>query len=150
MSEQNVPDEDGRKVHPPVASTDTAVEYITSALTDGKLLMKDACKELGWSFPRIRSRALTVAKKLNSTFTKVSRGVYILEPLETAVSKTLESTPEITDENPTTAESAVVENDATIVDDPTDNLTEEDEPTLDPAKVEAALLGDGTDTPNVQ
>lgn len=146
MSEQNVPDEDGRKVHPPVASTDTAVEYITSALTDGKLLMKDACKDLGWSFPRIRSRALTVAKKLNSTFTKVSRGVYILEPLETAVSET----PEITDENSTTSDSVVVENDATIVNDPTDNpAEEEDEPTLDPAKVEAALLGNGTDTPNV-
>ena len=139
MSEQNVRQSsapDGRKVHPPVATTSCAVEYISNALTHGELRMKEACKELGWSFPRIRSRALTIAKKLNSTIVKTSRGVYVLEPITETVETPAEAT-----ENPTTADSAVVTSDSVI--------SEDAEPTLDPAKVEAALLGDNDPTPSV-
>jgi len=59
------------------------IDYITNALTTGTLVMKTACKELGWSFPRIRSRALTIAKRANCTLKAVTRGVYILEPNKT-------------------------------------------------------------------
>lgn len=105
---------DGRQVHPPVATVERAVEYITNALTDSKLYMKEACKELGWSFPRIRSRALTIAKKMNCTFTKVTRGEYILTPIN--------DTTETPAETPVEAINT--------------------EPSLDPDEVERALLGD--------
>ena len=133
MSEANVNSSsapDGRKVHPPVATTEHAIEYITNALLHGKMHMKEACKELGWSFPRIRSRALTIAKKMNCVFTKTTRGVYILEPIGAPVS-------EETIENPAVA----VTSDSTLVDN--------DEPTLDSAEVEAALLGDNDNIPSV-
>jgi hypothetical protein len=101
MSEQST--------NPVPASAKDAVEYITNALVNDKLSMNAACKDLGWSFPRIRSRALTIAKGMQSVLTKVERGIYILDS--------------------TTS----VNTDATIGADA--------EPTLDPAKVEAALLG---------
>ncbi len=55
-----------------------AEEYIQTALINGKLEMKQACEELGWSFPRIRSKAMTICKKLGGEFVKESRGVYFL------------------------------------------------------------------------
>jgi hypothetical protein len=61
-----------------VATKEQATEYIESALVNGTLEMKAACKELGWSFPRIRSRAQTICKKMGGTFEKTSRGVYYL------------------------------------------------------------------------
>ena len=70
------------------ATVEKAIEYITDALTNGELHMKEACKELGWSFPRIRSRSLTIAKKLNCTFMKASRGVYVLDPINKDIPKT--------------------------------------------------------------
>jgi len=62
------------------ATPERAVVYITNALTTGELVMKTACDDLGWSFPRVRSRAQTIAKKLNGIFKKSARGVYFLEP----------------------------------------------------------------------
>ena len=68
------------------ASVDQAIKYIRDKLINDKLIMADATETLGWSFPRIRSRAHTICKKLNGTFTKVERGVYILQPNETITS----------------------------------------------------------------
>ena len=115
-----------------VATTEHAIGYITNALVNGELHMKTACKELGWSFPRIRSRALTIAKKMKCTFMKTSRGVYILEPLEQAVS--IGGPPPVEDSNPITSDS---------------NITTGDGTTLDPDEVEAALLGDNDSAHNV-
>lgn len=128
MSEQNA-----NSTPATVATTDQAVEYITNALTNGELHMKEACKELGWSFPRIRSRSLTIAKKMKCVFTKVNRGVYILEPIN---------------DNSTEApvEAAGITSDAVVESDDTKG---DDDHTLDPDEVEAALLGDSNNTPNV-
>lgn len=113
-----------------VATPEMAVEYITNALANGELHMKEACKELGWSFPRIRSRAHTIARKMKCAFMKTSRGVYILEPLET----------------PTSVEdSAEVVSDTSIE----GGTKDDDEYTLDADEVEAALLGNNDSTPNV-
>ena len=121
-----------------VATTEQAVEYITNVLVNGELHMKAACKELGWSFPRIRSRALTIAKKMKCTFMKTSRGVYILEPLKQAVSIG-GPPPEIkTTEDP----GAVINSDSHVEGADTDYA-------LDPDEVEAALLGNNDSTPNV-
>ena len=109
---------------PVVATTEHAVEYITNALVNGELHMKAACKELGWSFPRIRSRALTIAKKMKCTFTKTSRGVYILEPLEPVA-------PEVEDSTSITSDSLVA--DAATGDN----------------NVEVALSGDNDSIPSV-
>jgi len=103
-----------------------AVEYIENALTNGELHMKETCKELGWSFPRVRSRSLTIAKKLNSTLTKRARGVYYLEP---------HTTPEPTN----TIEATDVVSDA-VVNEP----QEDNGHTLDPNAVEAAIMGSTT------
>lgn len=105
-----------------------AVEYIENALTNGELHMKETCKELGWSFPRVRSRALTIAGKLDSTLTKRVRGVYYLEP---------HATPEPTD----TTEATDVVSDAVV-----DAPQEDNGHTLDPNAVEAALMGSATDS----
>lgn len=85
---------------PVVAATEYAIAYITNALVNGELHMKAACKELGWSFPRIRSRALTIAKKMKCSFIKTSRGVYVLEPLKQAISISGPSTEIKTTEDP--------------------------------------------------
>ena len=116
-----------------VATTDQAVEYITKALTEGELHMKVACKTLGWSFPRIRSRSLTIAKRMKCTFTKTARGVYILEPIGNSSTEAPTKATKITSD-------AVVKGDDT---------KDDGEHILDPAKVEAALLGDNNNTPNV-
>ena len=100
-----------------------AVEYIENTLTNGELHTKETCKELGWSFPRVRSRMLTIAKKLDSTLTKRARGVYYLEP---------HTTPEPAD----ITEAADIVSDAVV-----DAPQEEDNNTLDPAAVEAAIMG---------
>jgi len=63
----------------PVSVTE-ALSYIKDKLVNGRLVMQEATEALGWSFPRIRSRAKTVCKKLNGKFVSVERGVYILEP----------------------------------------------------------------------
>ena len=94
--------------------------------------MKDACKKLGWSFPRIRSRALTIAKKLNCTFKKTSRGVYVLEPINSEIPTAKDTTDKSSTE---TVESAAV--------------VKDDEHTLDADEVEKALMGDGDSTPNI-
>lgn len=83
----------------PVAKAEYGVKYITDALINEKLQMATACKELGWSFPRIRSRALTVAKKMNCAIVKVSRGVYILEPLKKSGSTNLEDGPKLVEDD---------------------------------------------------
>lgn len=57
-----------------------AVSYIKDRLINDKLIMAEATEKLSWSFPRIRSRARTICKKLNGKFVSVERGVYILEP----------------------------------------------------------------------
>ena len=103
-----------------------AVEYIENALTNGELHMKETCKELGWSFPRTRSRMLTIAKKLNSTLTKRARGVYYLEP---------HTTPDPID----TTEATDVVSDAVV-----DAPQEGNGHTLDPNAVEAAIMGNTT------
>ena len=124
MAEPNV-----SKTSAVVATTEQAVEYITNALTNGELYMKAACKELGWSFPRIRSRALTIAKKMKCTFTKTSRGVYILEPFETSTS---------------VEDSTGVVGNTSIE----DGTKDTDKYKLDPDKVEAARLGNNDSTPS--
>jgi len=68
-----------------VASVEDATNYIKNTLVTGELNMKEATKALGWSFPRIRSRAKTICKKLDGVFTKKSRGIYFLETNVTAV-----------------------------------------------------------------
>lgn len=105
-----------------------AVAYIENALTNGELHMKETCKELGWSFPRVRSRARTIAKKLNSTLTKRARGMYYLEP---------HTTPEPTN----TTEATDITSDAAV-----DAPQEDNGHTLDPNAVEAALMGNTTDS----
>jgi len=55
------------------------VEYIKEQLINGKLIMADATEKTGWSFPRIRSRAITICKKLGGSFVKENRGVYIYD-----------------------------------------------------------------------
>lgn len=62
------------------ASVLEAVSYIRERLLNSKLIMAEATEELGWSFPRIRSRAKTICKKLNGKFVSTERGVYIIEP----------------------------------------------------------------------
>jgi len=62
-----------------VATKEIAEEYIRTTLINSKLEMKQACEELGWSFPRIRSKAATICKKLGGKFVKESRGVYFLQ-----------------------------------------------------------------------
>jgi hypothetical protein len=62
-----------------------AGEYIRRALVEGKLNMKTATTDLGWAFPRIRSRAKTICKKMNGTFEKESRGIYYFQPREEKV-----------------------------------------------------------------
>jgi hypothetical protein len=110
-----------------------AIEYIKNALTTGELHMKDACKTLGWSYPRIRSRALTIAKKLNSTLTKRTRGVYYLEP-HTAKDSV---PPKPTD----TTEAIDIVSDTIVV----NEHQEDNGHTLDPKAVEAVLMGNTTD-----
>jgi len=61
------------------ATKEVAEKYIQDALVNGKLEMKAAVKELGWSFPRIRSKAKTLAKKLNGVLTKDTKGIYFLK-----------------------------------------------------------------------
>ena len=125
MSEQNV--------NSPVAAAAQAIKLITDQLTNGELHMKSTCKELGWSFPRIRSRALTLAKKMNCTLVKVTRGVYILDPI---VQKSPTAAPAVeppAEDNTTITSDALVEGDGTEDDDG-------DDYTLDPDAVEAALL----------
>ena len=56
------------------------VAYIKSQLIESILVMKDAKKITGWTFPRIRSRAITICKNLKGTFEKVERGVYMFQP----------------------------------------------------------------------
>jgi len=74
------------------ASVAEAVEYIRSALINGKLNMKEATTELGWTFPRVRSRAKTICKKMKGTFEKESRGVYIFQPGDEATIIPVQST----------------------------------------------------------
>ncbi len=111
----------------PVATTEQAIEYITNALTNGELRMKEACHTLGWSFPRIRSRSLTIAKKMKCIFKKIDRGVYILDPIDGG--------------SPVVSPSIIVS---------MDKGPEEDEPTLDAAEVEKALLNNGDSMPNIE
>lgn len=61
-------------------AVDVATEYIRDQLINDKLIMADATEKLGWSFPRIRSRALTICKTLKGTFVRLERGVYMFEP----------------------------------------------------------------------
>jgi len=82
-----------------VATAIEAVEFIQNALVGGELNMKTATEALGWSFPRIRSKAKTIAKKLNGTIAKKSRGIYLLEPNGTS---SIESVAEVSEENPDT------------------------------------------------
>jgi hypothetical protein len=62
-----------------IATADEAITYIKNALLTGELNMKDAVDTLGWSFPRIRSKAKTISKKLGGTFTKKSRSIYYID-----------------------------------------------------------------------
>lgn len=117
-----------------VMNKEQGVEYIQNALTSGELNMKEACKTTGWSFPRVRSRALTIAKKLNSTLTKRTRGVYYLKPNEV-----LNNTPP-TESTNTTETTENIASDAAI------DVPQENEHALDPNKVEAALMGDATNS----
>ena len=111
-----------------VATAEYAIEYITNALTNEELRMKNACKKLGWSFPRIRSRALTIAKRLNCAIVKTSKGVYILEPLEIPiVSNTIVS-------------NAIV--DDPIVDDPIVDDPIVDDPIVDDPIVDDPIVDD--------
>lgn len=59
-----------------VATAEEAVAYIRDHLLTGKLVMAEASKQLGWTFPRIRSRAKTICRALGGEFTKEMRGVY--------------------------------------------------------------------------
>jgi len=112
MTEQN-----NNSTPTPVATTEQAIEYITAALTNGELHMKEACHTLGWSFPRIRSRSLTIAKKMKCEFKKVSRGVYILDPID--------------DGGASLTSSSVIT-----------AAADDEEPTLDAVEVEKNLLRD--------
>ena len=120
-----------------VATPEVATKYITNALVNGKLHMKAACKELGWSFPRIRSRALTIAKKMKCTFMKTSRGVYILGPLNPLLDPTASVVEDSTEIN----------SDTLIAGEDVDDEDDTDEDDTD--EVEAALLSNGSDTLNV-
>jgi len=62
-----------------IATKEEAVEYIKTALISGELNMRDAVQTLGWSFPRIRSKARTIAKTLNGILTKKARSIYFVE-----------------------------------------------------------------------
>jgi len=55
------------------------VEYIRDQLVNGELIMADATEKTGWSFPRVRSRAITVCKRLGGKLEKKERGVYVYE-----------------------------------------------------------------------
>ena len=75
-----------------VASKTDAIKYITEKLTTSKLVMADATRDLGWTFPRIRSRAKTICKKLNGSFVAESRGVYVFVPHTVSASQESEGT----------------------------------------------------------
>ena len=62
-----------------VADAAAVNAYIQEKLTTSTLVMKDAVTTLNWSFPRIRSKAKTIAKKLNGTLVKKTRGEYALQ-----------------------------------------------------------------------
>lgn len=62
------------------ADAATVNTYIQDKLVNGTLSMKEAVNELNWSFPRIRSKAKTIAKKLNGTLVKKARGEYSFQP----------------------------------------------------------------------
>lgn len=75
----------------PVATKEMAEKYIQDTLLNGKLEMKDACNTLNWSFPRVRSKAMTICKKLGGEFVKESRGVYYLQTNVTPVASSKDS-----------------------------------------------------------
>ena len=79
MSENEVTTNSNAEVKTPAdkAAVDT---YIQDKLVNGTLVMKDAVSELNWSFPRIRSKAKTIAKKLDGTLVKKARGEYSFQP----------------------------------------------------------------------
>lgn len=62
------------------ADATTVATYIQERLTTSTLSMKEAVTTLGWSFPRIRSKAKTIAKKMNGTLVKKARGEYAFQP----------------------------------------------------------------------
>ena len=62
-----------------VAPATVATEYIIERLSNDKLVMLDAVNKLNWSRPRIRSRALTISKRLKMDLVATERGVYVLE-----------------------------------------------------------------------
>jgi len=78
-----------------IATPAEAVEFIQNALVGGELNMKTATEALGWSFPRIRSKAKTIAKKLNGVMIKKSRGIYFLETNGTS---SIEAVAEVSEE----------------------------------------------------
>jgi len=118
-----------------VATKEQAEEYIRNALINGKLEMKQACKDLGWSFPRIRSKAKTISKKLGGTFTKDVRGVYFLDTgtnTQPSTSSTIESSAEITEDNTTD----------NIVEDTIDNPTAEEVETAIMSNLEDSIISE--------
>jgi len=65
------------------------VAYIQDCLVNGKLVMTLAVEETGWSFPRVRSRAITICKRLGGVFEKESRGVYIFSNIKEPVAQVI-------------------------------------------------------------
>lgn len=66
---------------------------IQEALLHGELSMKTIVEQSGWTYPRVRSKARTVAKKLGGSLEKRSRGVYAYIKNETP-SEPVEATTE--------------------------------------------------------
>lgn len=62
--------------HP--ANEKQAIEYILYYLDKGGVNMQQAVKDLGWSFPRIRSRILTICNANGSARVSLKRGVYAM------------------------------------------------------------------------
>jgi len=81
MSENQVPETAAISTSTTIVATPTeVVEYLQSKLTTSTLIMKEAVATLGWSFPRIRSKAKTIARKMNGELVKKSRGEYAFQP----------------------------------------------------------------------
>lgn len=56
--------------------------FIQEKLISGKMIMKEVCKETGWSFPRVRSCAKTICKRLGCIYVRESVGVYYADPID--------------------------------------------------------------------
>lgn len=116
------------------ATKDVAEKYIQDALVNSKLKMKKAVQELGWSFPRIRSKAKTIAKKLNGVLTKDTKGVYFLKTDDVKAAAVIDA--------------PVVETPETVtVETPVETPETPETPQYTAEEVEAAVMGDLANPP---